>query len=255
MSGEADKTSPAKKESCELRSVIRFLAAKKNSAKDIHTELCQVYGEGCLSSAMVRRWIREFKNGQTDTHNEPRAGWPSVLDEILGYSKVCARWVQKMLTEDHKRQRLKRSRNILIATKLTERNSWIRSLLLLLLSYLIMIGLNKRFLPGNLWLPSFGTKRAYCCATMRQGKTINSDRYCETLKQLRRTIQNKRRGMLTKGVLTFISLPYLKKNLDGTQFQDDNELEEAVLGLLCGQAAEFFDSGFHKWVSRMQKCV
>ncbi|UYV70780.1 hypothetical protein LAZ67_8000576 [Cordylochernes scorpioides] len=39
----------------------------------------------------------------------------------------------------------------------------------------------------------------------------------------------------------------LKKNLVGTQFQDDNELKEAVLGFLRGQAAEFFDSGFHKW--------
>ena len=33
-----------------------------------------------------------------------------------------------------------------------------------------------------------------------QGETINSARYCETLKKLRRAIQNKRRGMLTKGV-------------------------------------------------------
>ncbi|UYV66119.1 daf-6 [Cordylochernes scorpioides] len=66
---------------CELRSVIRFLAAKKNSAKDIHTELCQVYGEGCMNSGMVRRWVREFKNGRTDVHDEPRAGRPSVSDD------------------------------------------------------------------------------------------------------------------------------------------------------------------------------
>ncbi|UYV69281.1 hypothetical protein LAZ67_6003101 [Cordylochernes scorpioides] len=44
--------------SCELWSVIHFLATKKNSAKDIHTELCQVYGEGCMSSGMVRRWVK-----------------------------------------------------------------------------------------------------------------------------------------------------------------------------------------------------
>ncbi|UYV65849.1 hypothetical protein LAZ67_3005640 [Cordylochernes scorpioides] len=68
---------------CELRSVIRFLAAKKNSAKDIHTELCQVYGEGCMSSGMVRRWVRKFKNGRTDDHDEPRAGRPSVSDETI----------------------------------------------------------------------------------------------------------------------------------------------------------------------------
>ncbi|GFT62413.1 hypothetical protein TNCV_4717771 [Trichonephila clavipes] len=39
---ELPLASPA---SCELRSVIRFLAAKKKSAKEIHEELCQVYGE------------------------------------------------------------------------------------------------------------------------------------------------------------------------------------------------------------------
>ncbi|UYV61372.1 hypothetical protein LAZ67_1004644 [Cordylochernes scorpioides] len=75
---ELPLVSPA---SCELRSVIRFLAAKKNSAKDIHTELCQVYGEGCMNSGMVRRWVREFKNGRTDVHDEPRAGRPSVSDD------------------------------------------------------------------------------------------------------------------------------------------------------------------------------
>ncbi|UYV67205.1 CSE4 [Cordylochernes scorpioides] len=77
---ELPHMSPA---SCELRSVIRFLAAKKNSAKDIHTELCQVYGEGCMSSGMVRRWVREFENGRTDVHDEPRAGRPSVSNETI----------------------------------------------------------------------------------------------------------------------------------------------------------------------------
>ncbi|UYV67065.1 hypothetical protein LAZ67_4003795 [Cordylochernes scorpioides] len=45
----------------------------------------------------------------------------------------------------------------------------------------------------------------------------------------------------------FHFFPELKKNLGETQFQDDDELEEEVLGFLRGQAAEFFDSGFHKW--------
>lgn len=69
--------------SCELRSVIRFLAAKKKSAKEIHEELCQVYGEECMSSGMVRRWVRDFKNGRTDVHDEARAGRPSVSDETI----------------------------------------------------------------------------------------------------------------------------------------------------------------------------
>jgi len=34
-----------------------------------------------------------------------------------------------------------------------------------------------------------------------QGSTINADVYCDTLKKLRRAIQNKRRGMLSRGVV------------------------------------------------------
>ncbi|GFV80322.1 HTH_48 domain-containing protein [Trichonephila clavipes] len=145
---ELPLASPA---SCELRSVIRFLAAKKKSAKEIHEELCQVYGEECMSSGMVRRWVRDFKNGRTDVHDEARAGRPSASDETiakveaamledrrttvrelcekipevskttidkilterLGYSKVCARWVPKMLTADHKRQRVEAAQEFL----------------------------------------------------------------------------------------------------------------------------------------------
>ncbi|GFV02943.1 hypothetical protein TNCV_2744061 [Trichonephila clavipes] len=36
---------------------------------------------------------------------------------------------------------------------------------------------------------------------MPQGTTINSGAYCPTLRKLRRTLQNKRRGMLSKCVL------------------------------------------------------
>jgi hypothetical protein len=34
-----------------------------------------------------------------------------------------------------------------------------------------------------------------------QGSTINADVYCDTLKKLRRAIQNKRCGMLSRGVV------------------------------------------------------
>ncbi|GBM77857.1 hypothetical protein AVEN_24609-1 [Araneus ventricosus] len=34
-----------------------------------------------------------------------------------------------------------------------------------------------------------------------RGETINAVRYCETLRQLRRAIQNKRRGILSQSIL------------------------------------------------------
>lgn len=51
---ELPLASPA---SCELRSVIRFLAAKKKSAKEIHEELCEVYGEECMDGAQMGQGI------------------------------------------------------------------------------------------------------------------------------------------------------------------------------------------------------
>ncbi|GBN74832.1 hypothetical protein AVEN_137482-1 [Araneus ventricosus] len=133
---------PAK---CEVRRVIRFLWAKKLSAADIHRELCAVYGPNIMSEGSVRQWVRFFKDGRTNIHDESRSGRPSVvsadlikeIDEKfhllhnftisqlsehlsnifrtdlyetvkgkLGYRKFCARWVPKMLTEIHKPSRM-----------------------------------------------------------------------------------------------------------------------------------------------------
>ncbi|GFS74646.1 histone-lysine N-methyltransferase SETMAR [Trichonephila clavipes] len=53
----------------------------------------------------------------------------------------------------------------------------------------------------------------------------------------------------------FHLFPELKKNLGGTQFQTDEEVQNAVVNFLHGQAAEFYHSGLKKWVPRMQKCI
>jgi hypothetical protein len=43
---EAETDDPAR---CELRSVIRFLCAENTAPVDIHSQLCEVYGEKCMS--------------------------------------------------------------------------------------------------------------------------------------------------------------------------------------------------------------
>ncbi|XP_042905906.1 protein GVQW3-like [Parasteatoda tepidariorum] len=125
---------------CELRSVIRFLCTKNVPPMVIHSQLCEVYGEKCMSVQHVRKWCREFKDGCTDINEEQRSGRPSFSDEAitkvevsemipdviksciqnilrdrLRYAKVCARWVPKMLTDDNKRQRVKAAREFLRA--------------------------------------------------------------------------------------------------------------------------------------------
>ncbi|GBN69608.1 hypothetical protein AVEN_25773-1 [Araneus ventricosus] len=126
---------------CEVRSVIRFLNAKKVKPAEIHRQLAEIYGENVMTDGMVRKWVRQFNDGRTNVHDEARSGRPSVvndglvvkvneeicenrrftvrmlfdefpqisktvLHEIvtnrLHYSKLCSRWVPKMLTDVHK---------------------------------------------------------------------------------------------------------------------------------------------------------
>ncbi|GFX77677.1 hypothetical protein TNCV_1105941 [Trichonephila clavipes] len=81
---ELPLASPA---SCELRSVIRFLAAKKKSAKEIHEELCQVCGEECMSSGMVRRWVRTLKMAEQTSTTKPVQGGHRLPTKQLPKSK------------------------------------------------------------------------------------------------------------------------------------------------------------------------
>lgn len=126
---------------CEVRGVIRFLSAKGVKAAEIHREISVVYGENIMSDGMVQKWVRAFKDGRQNVHDEERSGRPSVITEVLeqkvdekvrenrrftisllnaqfpqvsrsvvyeivterlNYRKLCSRWVPKMLTEVHK---------------------------------------------------------------------------------------------------------------------------------------------------------
>ncbi|UYV72367.1 hypothetical protein LAZ67_9002822 [Cordylochernes scorpioides] len=264
---ELPLVSPA---SCELRSVIRFLAAKKNSAKDIHTELCQ------LSDL-----VPDVSKTTIDKN----------LREHLGYSKVCAIWVPKMLTEDHKRQWVDAAQKFLDCHKtdgeefldsIEQSKQWKHT------SSPKPLKFKQTLSAGKLIATVFwGRKGLLLCDFMRRGTTINSNWYCEILKQLRRVIQNKRRGMLTKGVRfhhdnarphtahqttalieefgwelvshppyspdvapsDFHFFPELKKNLGGTQFQDDDEFGRSGFRLSTRPGGRVFDSGFHKIVN------
>ncbi|XP_073976274.1 protein GVQW3-like [Rhodnius prolixus] len=68
---------------CEIRAVIRFLSTKGVKAAEIHREISEVYGENIMSSGMVRKWVRAFKDGRTNVHDVERIGRPSVITEDL----------------------------------------------------------------------------------------------------------------------------------------------------------------------------
>ncbi|GBM80130.1 hypothetical protein AVEN_265372-1 [Araneus ventricosus] len=126
---------------CEVRSVIRFLNAKKVKPAEIHHQVVEIYGENVMTDGMVRKWVRQFNDGRTNVHDEARSGRPSVVEDglvtkvnekirenrrftilmlfdefpqvsktvlheivlnRLNYRKLCSRWVPKMLTDVYK---------------------------------------------------------------------------------------------------------------------------------------------------------
>ncbi|KAJ4432825.1 hypothetical protein ANN_21464 [Periplaneta americana] len=128
---------------------------------------------------------------------------------------------------------------------------------------------------------------------MPKGTTINANRYCETLRKLRRAIQNKRLGMLSRGVVLlhdnarphtvastrelldqfgweiFDHSPYspdlapsdfhlftkLKDFLGDTRFGSDEELKKTVNTGLNELAAEEYNTGILELVNRYDKCL
>ncbi|XP_033225801.1 histone-lysine N-methyltransferase SETMAR-like [Belonocnema kinseyi] len=53
---------------CELRSLIRFLSEINIPPVEILSQLCEIYGDKCMSIQHVRKWCREFKNGLSNTN-------------------------------------------------------------------------------------------------------------------------------------------------------------------------------------------
>ena len=117
---------------------------KIESPRETHRQIVAVFGKA-INRKNVTKWCREFSEGRTDVHEEQRRGRRSlisddlvhefegeiranrrvtirelhhiitevskttthkVVTEKLGYRKLCAHWVPKILTDDHKTKRM-----------------------------------------------------------------------------------------------------------------------------------------------------
>jgi len=132
-------------ENCEYRSVIKFLIRLGKTNENIQEQLRQAYGNNCPHKATIYRWINEFKRGRSQVHDSERSGRPvdatteemvkrvdnliksdrrisiegieaqlpishgticSIIHDHLGYSKICSRFVPKLLTPEMRENRL-----------------------------------------------------------------------------------------------------------------------------------------------------
>ena len=126
---------------------------------------------------------------------------------------------------------------------------------------------------------------------LEAGNTVNSARYIETIKNLRRRVCRVRRSTspilllhdnaspptarttidaletLKFEVLShplyspdlvpgnFHFFPHLKRDLKGTHFTSDDEVKQAVMSWIKQRTPEFFIDGMHKLVLRWEKCI
>jgi len=149
--GQSDKMASDMEVRMKQRCVIEFLHAEKIAPNDIHRRLLNVYGDQTVDVSTVRRWVARFSSGDSDVKDKPRSGRPCTavtprneerLDQLiranrrittrelctelnigcnaleamvatLGYRKVCARWVPRMLTQEHKENRMQVCQDLL----------------------------------------------------------------------------------------------------------------------------------------------
>jgi len=219
-----------------------------------------VYGDNAMSDGRVRKWARMFNEGRENVHGETRSARPSLVKDHLvrkvnervcddrpytvsdlslhfpqisitllydtvsshlGYQKVCARWVSKMLTEEHKKQRVAclltflmryhKEGDGMLSHTVTGGETWVFHITPESKQHSLHwkhTGSPKR----EKFKQTFSTRKIMCTVFwdrqgvhlvefLPQGTPINSAVYCEKLKKLRRAIQNKRRGMLSATVL------------------------------------------------------
>lgn len=339
---------PAK---CEVRSVIRFLNAEGECPAEIHRRITAVYGD-VMNRQNVSKWCHNFSEGRTAVHNEQKSGRPSLIsDDLLhkieenirkdrrltirelcefipevsktliheivtkklGYKKLCARWVPKMLTDDHKKNRMGSALTFLtryadkgdefLDSIVTGDETWVyhhtpeskRQSLQWRHTHSPKTKKFKTLISAKKIMASvFWDRRGVLLVDfMPQGKTVTADAYCETLRRLRRAIQNKRRGMLTRGICLlhdnarphtarvtsallgswkwdvldhpphspdlapsdFHLFLHLKQYLAGKKFDDDDEVKEEVMTWFKGLGADFYDTGIQKLVPRLNRCL
>jgi len=174
-----------------------------------------------VSENLIERIDTKIRENRRFTITELSEQFPEVsrtvlyelVTEELQYHKICARWVPRMLTETHKQKRMQSARLILeryerdgdgfLSHIVTGDETWIaysnvetkRQSMQWCHSdspkpKKFMKTHGKKQMATVFW----DEKGILLIDFLQQGQTVTSDRYCQTLRTLRRAIQNKRRG-------------------------------------------------------------
>lgn len=335
----------------EQRAVIRYLMRKNKKGKEIHDELVNVYGVDALPFSTVQHWMKHFKAGRESFENEPSTGAPVtvttdefvekvrslvaddrrikvreiaqevgiskervgfILHEKLSLSKVCARWIPKLLTNEQKQNRAQLSLALFhrfdadpgnfMQRIVTGDETWVyyydpetkqQSMEWVETGSRPPVKAKVVKSAGKVMLTIFWDSKGWIHLDWLPPKTtINGQYYANVLTGLRKSIIEKRRGKVSKGVMIlhdnapahssriaqqvlhdcqFEQLPHppyspdlapsdfhvfrkLKMDLKGRKFACDNDVKAAVMTWLDNQPLTFWREGIEKCRERWLRC-
>lgn len=143
-----------------------------------------------------------------------------ILTEELKFSKVCARWVPRLLTPVHKQRRLDAAQYLfqlhaeednLLSRIVTGDETWVHHSTPETKQQSMVWKTTDEEAPkkakvilsaGKIMATVFWDARGILLIEfLGKGETINAERYCETLTKLRAAIKRKRPGLLTRNPL------------------------------------------------------
>jgi histone-lysine N-methyltransferase SETMAR len=244
----------------EQRAVIKNLMRQGQKCKEIRENLLKVYHDHALSISAIKRWITKFKCGQ-ESLEKHKAGGPSktattdekvamvkclvesnrrltvrdiaeesgisigrvdfILKKKLGLSKLSARWVPRLLTDEQKRVRAELSLDLFhrfeadpnnfVSRVVTGDETWVyyydpetkqQSMQWIKKGSRPPVKARVSKSVGKVMLSLFwDCDGPLLVDFMPKKSTIKSQYYCELLAKLRDAILKKRRGKVTKGIL------------------------------------------------------
>ncbi|GBN30733.1 hypothetical protein AVEN_233293-1 [Araneus ventricosus] len=84
---------------------MRFLNTNNVKQAEIHRQLLEIYGENVMTDGLVRKWVRQFNDGRTNSNDEARSGRLSVANDGLVAKvneKICEnrRFTIRMLCDE-----------------------------------------------------------------------------------------------------------------------------------------------------------
>lgn len=219
-----------------------------------------VLGDDASSLATIYRWTAQFERGRQSTEDEHRSGRPveacteesvqlvqdmimtdrrltvkrvaeslkmstgtvhHIISDVLGYNKVCARLVPRMLSSENKRARVQTSRDNLdlfradsaefLRRYVTVDETWAhhfdpetkqQSMQWKHPSSPTNVKFRKLASAGKVMATMFWDSEGVLMIDyLEHGRTVTGIYYAELIHKLRAAIKEKRRGKLTHGVL------------------------------------------------------